>query len=225
MDEEQSVAVDTGMASRDNSQRPHRSGAIDATLTSVGVGAVAGTLAGFVWGGVGGRVAMRILFLTSDERLRGLISDDGFEIGRISGDTIFLLIFTSILGALAGLVYGLLRMLLRGPKWLVASAVGATVAAGAGGGLIVRADGIDFRVLEPLWLAVGLFLLIPGAWGVTVVLLTERLLRPGTLYQKLPSQINKRYWGPIGNTLGWLILTGITTIGLIDLTRDLATLT
>jgi hypothetical protein len=168
---------------------------------------------------------MRILFLTSDERLRGLTSDDGFELGRISGDTIFLLIFTSILGAVAGLLYGLVRMLLRGPMRLVAIAVGVTVAAGAGGSLIVNADGIDFRLLEPLWLAVGLFLLIPGAWGVTVVLLTERLLRPGTLFPTLPSQIDKRYWGAVGNVVGWLILSAITAFGLIDLARDLDRLT
>ncbi len=182
-------------------------------------------MAGLVWGGVGGRVAMRIIFLTSDERVRGLTSDDGFEIGRISGDTIFLLIFTSILGAVAGLLYGLVRMLLRGPRWLIAIAVGVTVAAGAGGGLIVNADGIDFRVLEPLWLAVGLFLLIPGAWGVTVVLLTERLLRPGTLFQTLPSQIDNRYWGAVGSAAGWLTLTAITAFGLIDLAGELDRLT
>jgi len=46
--------------------------------------ALAGGIAGFVWGGVGGRVAMRIVFLTSDDTVRGVISDDGFEIGRIS---------------------------------------------------------------------------------------------------------------------------------------------
>ncbi len=182
-------------------------------------------MAGLVWGGVGGRVAMRIIFLTSDERVRGLTSDDGFEIGRISGDTIFLLIAASIGGAIAGLVYGLVRMLLRGPRWLVAIGGGVAFAAGAGGGAIVNAEGIDFRVLEPLWLAVGLFLLIPGAWGVTVVLLTERLLRPGTVFQTLPTHIDKRYWGAAGSAAGWLILTAITAFGLIDLTRDLDRLT
>ena len=224
MDEEQSVAVDPGMVPRDNSRRPYRSGAIDATLTSVGVGALAGTLAGFVWGGIGGRVAMRIIFLTSDERLRGLTSDDGFEIGRISGDTIFLLIFTSILGALAGLLYGLMRMLLRGPKWLVAIAVGVTAAAG-GGALVVNSDGIDFRVLDPLWLAVGLFLLLPGLWGVSVVLLTERLLQSENMFPTLPSQIDKRYWGAYGGAVGWLVLTVITTLGFVDLVRDVTRLT
>ena len=90
----------------------------------------AGGLAGLIWGGVGGRIAMRVVLMTSDDRVRGLTPDDGFEIGVISAATIFLLIFTAILGAIAGLVYGFLRMLLNGPQWLVTIAVGITAAAG-----------------------------------------------------------------------------------------------
>ena len=168
---------------------------------------------------------MRILFLTSNESLvRGVTSDDGFTIGRISGATIFLLIFTAILGAIAGFLYGLLRMLLRGPKWLVAIAVGVTAAAG-GGALVVNSDGIDFRVLDPLWLAVGLFLLLPGMWGVSVVLLTERLLQSENMFPTLSSQIDKRYWGAYGGVVGWLVSTVITTLGFVDLVRDVTRLT
>jgi hypothetical protein len=107
---------------------------------------------------------------------------------------------------------------------LTAVAVGIATAAGEGA-LVVKSGGIDFRLLEPLWLAVGLFLLIAGAWGVTVVLLTERLLRPGAVFQSLPSQIDRRYGGAIGSTLGWLALLAITTLGVIDLVRDIARLT
>jgi hypothetical protein len=206
MDDEQSQAAKADREPSGDTQQPRRTDAINAVLTSAGVGSMAGMVAGFVWGGIGGRIAMRVLFLTSSDSVGGLTSDDGFEIGRISGDTIFLLIFTAMLGAMAGLLYGLLRMLLRGPRWSIAIAVGVTAAAGAGGGLIVNAHGIDFRVLDPLWLAVGLFLLIPGAWGVTVVLLTERLLQPGAVFKTLPSQIDKRYWGIAGSGVGWFIL-------------------
>ena len=168
---------------------------------------------------------MRIVLLTSDDRVRGLTSDDGFESGVISVATIFLLIFTSILGAIAGLLYGFIRMLLRGPRWLVTTGVGIAAAAGAGGGMLVHADGIDFRLLEPLSLTVGLFLLIPGAWGVTVVVLTERLLKSGRMHPTLPQQIDKRLWGATGNTIGWLALAAITALGLLDLARDVARLT
>ena len=185
----------------------------------------AGGLAGLIWGGVGGRIAMRVVLMTSDDRVGGLTSDDGFEIGVISAATIFLLIFTAILGAIAGLVYGFLRMLLNGPQWLVTIAVGITAAAGAGGGMIVHADGIDFRLLEPLALTVSLFLLIPGAGGVTVVVLTERLLKSSVGRPPMPTHIDRRIWGTTGNVVGWLVLATITTLGLVDLARDLARLT
>jgi len=167
---------------------------------------------------------MRVLFLTSNEHVRGITSDDGFEIGRISFDTIVLLVFTSILGAIAGGVYGLLRIILRGPRWLRAAGVGVATAAGAGGGVIVKAEGVDFVFLEPLWLAVALFLVIPGAWGMTVVLLTERLLRtiPSS---NLPTQIGTRYGGPVASAAGWLFLGAITAAGLTDLAADLSELT
>ncbi len=165
-----------------------------------------------------------MLFLTSDERVRGLTSDDGFEIGVISGATVFLLIFTLFLGALGGLIYGITRRVLRGPTWMVAVAVAVTAAAGEGA-LIVTADGIDLRLLEPLWLAVGLFVLIPGAWGVSVVVLTDRLLRPGTVFRSLPHQIDRRYLGTIGSAFAWLALTSITALGLVELIRDVARLT
>ncbi len=224
-DEKESVAPDPPSPAGYNPGKVHRGTAMEATLTSIGVGGLAGALAGLIWGGVGGRIAMRILLLTSDDRVRGLTSDDGFEIGVISVATIFLFIFTSILGTIAGLLYGFIRMLLGGPRWVVAIAVGITAAAGAGGGLIVHADGVDFRLLEPLWLAVGLFLLIPGAWGVTVVVLTERVLKSGAMHSTLPQQIDKRLWGATGNTVGWLVLAAITAMGLLDLARDVARLT
>ena len=41
-------------------------------------------------------------------------------------------------------------MLLRGPTWLVAMAVG--VAVGSGVGALIVQPGVDFELLEPLWL-------------------------------------------------------------------------
>lgn len=194
-------------------------GTAAAFAASAGITALAGAAAGLVWGGIGGRVAMRIVFLTSSEHVRGVTSDDGFEIGTISGATVFLLIFTTILGAIAGVGVGILRMVTSGPVWSVA--LGTAVATAAlGGASIVHTDGVDFRFLDPLWLTVGLFVLIPGLWGATVVLSTERLLR-SELLPGLPARINRRYWGAIG----WMLITALTIIGTRDLVADIATLT
>lgn len=192
----------------------------EAVATSAGVGSLAGTIAGVAFGGLGGRAAMRVLFLTSDDRLRGVTSDDGFEVGTISGATIFLVIFTAIAGAIVGAVYGLLRMVTAGPTWAIACGAGLTVAAG-GGAVIVNTDGIDFRLFEPLWLAVTLFVFLPGAWAVSVVLLTERLLCPGTVFAEIPDQIGRRRWGAIG----WVVMSAVVARGVLDIITDVSELT
>jgi len=54
------------------------------------------------------------------------------------------------------------------------------------GGLIVHADGIDFRLIDPLPLTVALFVLLPGAAAATGVILLDRLLRPRSFVARLP---------------------------------------
>jgi len=182
------------------------------------IAAAAGALAGLVWGGIGGRIAMRVVFLTSNDHVRGLTSDDGFKIGTVSSAAMLLLVFTVILGGMAGFGVGIIRMVTSGPTWAVAIGVSVAAAAFAKAG-IVHTDGVDFRVLEPLWLTVGLFVLIPGLWGATVVVATERLLRLSI--EGLPTRVHRRYWG----ASGWMLLVGITTYGIRGLVADIITLT
>lgn len=199
-------------------------------VTSAGIGTLAGLIAGFVWGGIGGRIAMRVLFLTSHDAVKGMTSDDLFEIGVISAATIFLLIFTSMAGGFGGFIYGLIRPALRGPLWLVASGMGIAMAAGIGGGMVIKSEGIDFVVLTPLSLAVALFLIIPAGWGVTVVLLTERLMRPNVLRRNRlltapPPGLQDPHGGLVVAAAAWLLLGAITVAGTVDLAKDLARLT
>src|SRR5439155_915438 len=72
-------------------------------------GALWGLLCGAVVGGIGGRVAMLILRLTSNDSVIGIKSDDDFVIGRFSTETIFLLVIAAVLGAAGGFVYLLAR--------------------------------------------------------------------------------------------------------------------
>lgn len=168
---------------------------------------------------------MRVLFLTSSDLVKGVMSDDGFEIGRISTDSIFLLIAMTFLGGILGAGYGLARMLFRAPSWLVAVGTAVALGAGAGGGVIVKADGIDFRFLDPLWLAVALFVFLPAAWGMTVALATERLLHHKTIAKDPLPGVDARPLGLIGDIIGWTGITAITVIGLRDLVQDLERLT
>jgi hypothetical protein len=117
---------------------------------------------------------MLVLRLTSDDSVRGVESDDGFVIGRFSSETIFLVAFAALLGAIGGLVYLLLRGWL--PRNWRAVAFGVLCATVVGSS-IISPDGVDFTVLSPLWLAVAMFVLIPAAYGVVASLLVERSLR------------------------------------------------
>jgi hypothetical protein len=135
----------------------------------VGVGS--GAIAGFVVGGIGGRLAMLLLRLTSPDLVLGMSSDDGFEIGVVSTDTFNLLAAMTFVGAANGLVYAALRTAvprrLRMLLWTL-------LAAAAGGASFVHEDGVDFTLLEPAALAVVLFVALPGLAAAVVVVLVER---------------------------------------------------
>lgn len=132
-----------------------------------------GLLFGLLIGGVGGRLAMFVLRLTSDPGLKGVKTDDEFEIGRFSGDTLFLIAITAVIGTLVGALYLVARIWLpekRRPLW-------AGLLAGLiGGAAIVHPGGVDFTQLDPLWLAIALFVIIPGLFGAAVSVVVERRL-------------------------------------------------
>jgi hypothetical protein len=100
---------------------------------------------------------MRILFLTSDDTVKGLTSDDGFEIGRFSlADTVGLVLLTAALGVIAALLYLVARpfVISLGPAVTPVMAVFYGV---IGGALMVHTDGVDFTRLEPAALAIAMF--------------------------------------------------------------------
>ncbi|MFC7494463.1 MULTISPECIES: hypothetical protein [unclassified Nocardioides] len=142
----------------------------------------AGAVLGLVVGGIGGRVAMGVLASQNPEDA-GVISDDGFEMGRISaGGTAQLLFSTLQLGLVGGLIYLALRTLAIGPSWfrIACLTAGGTVVLGAA---LIHQDGVDFTLLDPDWLPVVLFLAIPLVFIPAVALLIERWLRPTSWFQ------------------------------------------
>jgi hypothetical protein len=131
----------------------------------------AGGFAGFLIGGVCGRLAMLILRLTSDDFVRGAESDDGFTIGRFSLATGFLLIITAALGSIAAVAYMGVRPALPA-RWR--RAIWATLCGAIGGAAIVHGDGIDFNLLEPRALAIAMFIAIPAAGGWLMAYFIDR---------------------------------------------------
>src|SRR5687767_6116058 len=71
----------------------------------ISCGIVAGLICGAIIGGIGGRLAMFVLRLTSDDSLRGLETDDEFIIGSFTSSTFFLIFLTTIAGFAGGLLY------------------------------------------------------------------------------------------------------------------------
>ena len=90
-------------------------------------------------------------------------------------------LFTLQLGLVVGLIYLALRALAIGPAWFrIASLTAAgTVIFGA---LIIHQDGVDFTLLDPAWLPVVLFLVIPLVYVLTAAIITERWLRPASWF-------------------------------------------
>jgi hypothetical protein len=131
----------------------------------------AGGFAGFLIGGVGGRLAMFILRLTSDDFVRGAESDDGFTIGRFSLATVFLLLITTALGSVAAVIYMSVRPALPA-RWR--RAMWATLCGAIGGATIVHSDGVDFNLLEPTALAIAMFVAIPAGGGWLMAYFIDR---------------------------------------------------
>lgn len=137
----------------------------------VSLGASAGGLGGLLVGGIGGRLAMFVLRLTSSDSVRGIESDDGFTIGRFDlTSTLSLLLVTTIMGAVVGLLVVAGRPFFprRGMPiaWGVAGAI-------TGGAILIQKDGVDFTLLEPQLLAVILFIAIPAIGASLIAWLTQ----------------------------------------------------
>lgn len=154
-------------------ESPRPTAWIERDLRRMGAAATAGLLVGALVGGVGGRLAMMLLARMNPD-VTGRISDDGFIMGRFDlGATLGLVALTAGLGAVASLVWLAIGPLRFGPRWfqLATLTVGPAIVIGAG---LVHQDGIDFHVLEPVGLAIALFVLLPGLCGLALTLVADR---------------------------------------------------
>lgn len=151
---------------------------LHAGLDRLRVLTIAGLFAGVLVGGVGGRLAMLVLRLTSPDRVRGVTSDHGFSIGSVTlAGTYDLLLIGAFFGVIGAGVYLLVAPWLIGPQWFRR----ATTAAAAGvvvGSMLLEVDGVDLALLEPTWLAVSLFIALPAVFAVVVGGVADRVAAP-----------------------------------------------
>jgi hypothetical protein len=123
---------------------------------------------------------MMLLRLTSPEEVRGVESDDGFTIGQVTlAGTYNLVLLGATVGIIGAAAYQWVRPWLLGPWWFrrLTTALGSAVVVGS---MLLHADGIDFRVLKPTWLALGLFIALPALFGLAIGPAVDRVGRPGS---------------------------------------------
>ena len=160
------------------SDRPVQLGKPQTFLEGFRVLIVGGISAGVILIGVGSRLAMLLLRLTSPDAVRGVESDDGFIMGQVTfAGTYNLLMLGAIVGIIGAAAYLLVAPWLIGPKWFRHLTTGLAAAAVVGS-MLVHADGIDFRALKPTWLAIGVFIALPGLFGGLVGVVVDSVRRP-----------------------------------------------
>src|SRR3712207_6047086 len=92
------------------------------------IGLLAGAVAGFVVGGVGGRVVMRLLAVLAGSASVGLVMESGGVIGAVTlAGTRGLVVGTTLIGAVVGLFYPGIRRWLPGSRRRKAGAFGLLV--------------------------------------------------------------------------------------------------
>jgi len=142
------------------------------TLGILASGNVAGATAGLIAGGIGSRLAMRILALTSPSA-QGSLTEAEEVVGRITLEgTLFLLVAGAALGMAGGLAYVAVRRWL--PNGGTALVFGLLVLA-VSGRLLVNPDNVDFVILDPTWLGITMFASLPILFGLLVVPLQGKL--------------------------------------------------
>ncbi len=182
---------------------------------------VAGIPTGVVVAGIGSRLAMFLLRLTSPDSVRGVTSDDGFEIGRITlGGTYALLVLGAVVGLIGAAAYRAVAPWLLGPSWFrrftVAAASGAVV-----GSMLVHEDGIDFRFLKPLWLAIGLFVALPALFGAAIATAVDRIDRRPIPNGRLRWVIPVLLMGAFPLTIPWVLGAVVVLAAWVSIRREL----
>ena len=100
------------------SDRPVQLGQAQRFLEGFRVLIVGGISAGVILIGVGSRLAMLLLRVTSPDSVRGVESDDGFIMGRVTlAGTYNLLMLGASVGIIGAAAYLLVAPWLIGPKW------------------------------------------------------------------------------------------------------------
>ncbi len=150
-------------------------------LRHISILGLASVLSGVLVGGVGGRIVMTISAAAAQPEAIGRITENGNRIGEFTiGGTLGLIVFVGVLGGVvASITVVASEPLARRVGVLGSPIIGAAVLATVGSGTF---ESLDFRILEPRFLNVAMFLGLALLFGVVVAvavrLLDRRLPEP-----------------------------------------------
>jgi hypothetical protein len=182
---------------------------------TLGLGVLAGALAGLLVGGIGGRLFMFVLAELNPED-SGVRTDDDVPIGQFTLDgTLNLLVITTVIGVIGGLVFLALRGLRFGPQWfrVLSMPVGATLVVGS---MLVHSDGVDFTLLQPVELGVAMTLAVPFLYTLLVAALADRWLGDApSVWSMLPVPV------PWVARAALAALAVVTFVGLVSTIDDI----
>lgn len=179
-----------------------------------GAGIVGGLVLGVLFGGIGGRAAMRIIFLAEPSSRDVPVAGD-FHAGTVTMGGTFLVVMT---GAALGVAGGLLYVFAR--RWLPSSPAWRGVAYGLflvviSPGVVLRGETRDDRVFEPPLLSITLFASLIFLYGLSLPLVVDRV------DTHVPVVLRR----PAVSTLGYVCLGGLIVIGLALTVNEITRLT
>lgn len=137
----------------------------------------AGLVTGILVLGLGARLMMRVLAVTSPDSAQGRFTDAEFRVGEVTlAGTVSFVLFVGLIGGMLTVgAWVLLRRWLPNRSWTA-----GLILAGIGAGLLARPVGLidpdnrDFLILSPVWLAVLIAGLILMLHGISFAVLADR---------------------------------------------------
>lgn len=143
------------------------------------------------------RLAMYVLRVTSDDSVRGRLTDDGFTVGEV---TLFGFYNLAMLGVAVGVLGGAAYVAVS--PWLVGGTPLRSLTVGVTAGLVVGAGvlnpaGVDLAALGPTWLAVVMFVTVPFAFGCAVVPCVDAAARAQRGVARWVAQGRRRWLVPV----------------------------
>lgn len=140
----------------------------------------------------------------------GVVSDDGFVIGRFTlFGTYNLFMLGGALGAMGAAAYIAVQPHLVGPRWVRVGTVGATAMV-LGGAVVIHEDGVDFTLLDPD-LGVAIFLAIPLLAGLATPLVVDAAARREPGIARWKAVVLPLLLGPLVG-LALLVVLGVVAI-------------